>query len=1024
MDKTKGDSSTRQCKRLKQQKFPKTSYNHPQNLDDSISEINNLTDSGARQKKRLKQLKVQNLDDSRTPMNVQKDCRHQSDSDDDFVQPVIWKRKDSRTYDTQLKTKSGVRKEFRRKMTEDVPELTPESISIITKQRKKFKIRGIKAKKVQEEAVQRRSSGKRKLDTEIENEQQEVRKKVHDKSKKVKLRLVDETTDEDEPPEAMENEKMKGKGQMPEQVIDEDEPRGKSKKKKGNICNVFKIRNSPSNLTEMISGLSEQQKVWVRKTGFGHLLDFSMGKIPHRLAYHVFNSFDSMSLTLKLPNSSIQITDRDVYDVLGLPTGQQTFKFADTSARKNLWTSQFPQKPQYNILPSTVIDIMKDMTEDNEMFKLNFLMIMSNGLIERNTTSYLIRDVLDYDINLDNCAAYNWGEYLISCLVKTKNSWGSMKSVFFSGPIVFLTIFYVDRVLKGEQQIERQFPAFKGWTTQLLKARQAEELKSDCFGSGKLIQARWEKGENAVQKDNVNGYVEEENVQNDDFVYVEQQTDSTIQCTQPRPQSEPTQEDMDKNEAGQEEQPPKPKPTEEGWFERLSVKAVMLLDALETYKIELDEAKVMHPNECSDIEWKVTSGFQKMMQSSTKEKVDCISNSESESINNSEDGMEDQYNGENVEIETENEIETDVEIQPDVEKEVGEIDPYVLDHVELIEYLYSSQGIRDMDDYMDNLWIPTFSLGINDPVIDICKDINKEHGESQPKAQADDDKMGTPAPADDDKMGTPAPLEQEIRGKRKLRPAAAYRSPYVRRVIDLNEKYKTQEYAVWRWIIQEGQDKLEHVFEAGDLFCIRKHMATLRPRTRLYYSVIDIWAALMNEKETYKAAESPKRLFLNIGLSIVPLDETKSEDEQYKIYVTEMNHFLQKHPNTKFKDYDLIFFPILAYEHFYLVSLNVKARTWEVIDNIRHAKAANNVYTAKLRRLKKHFAKYLKEKEQSWFASSIIRMKTIYLTMPWQTLQNNTDCGVFLMRHMETYKGDKKKWDTQFKEEGQPGQRE
>ncbi|KAK1391304.1 hypothetical protein POM88_010360 [Heracleum sosnowskyi] len=53
-------------------KFPKTSYSHPQNLDDSRSEINNLTDSGARQKKRLKQLKVQNLDDSGTPMNVQK----------------------------------------------------------------------------------------------------------------------------------------------------------------------------------------------------------------------------------------------------------------------------------------------------------------------------------------------------------------------------------------------------------------------------------------------------------------------------------------------------------------------------------------------------------------------------------------------------------------------------------------------------------------------------------------------------------------------------------------------------------------------------------------------------------------------------------------------------------------------------------------------------------------------------------------------------------------------------------------
>lgn len=45
-------------------------------------------------------------------------------------------------------------------------------------------------------------------------------------------------------------------------------------------------------------------------------------------------------------------------------------------------------------------------------------------------------------------------------------------------------------------------------------------------------------------------------------------------------------------------------------------------------------------------------------------------------------------------------------------------------------------------------------------------------------------------------------------------------------------------------------------------------MATLRPGEEIYYSVIDVWSALMNEKETYKAAESPSRLFFNIGLSV------------------------------------------------------------------------------------------------------------------------------------------------------------
>ncbi|KAK1392593.1 hypothetical protein POM88_011649 [Heracleum sosnowskyi] len=270
--------------------------------------------------------------------------------------------------------------------------------------------------------------------------------------RKNQRKMSEKTSDEDTPAEEMENKERKRKGKIAEKDGDEED-----KKKKKNITDIFKIRNSPSNLREMISGLSEIQKTWVRNTGFGRLLDFALGKIPHRLAYHVFQLFDASSRTLKLPGRIIPITDQYVYYVLGLPVGKRGFNYATTTARKNLWTSQFPEKPQYNISPSTVIDIMKGITEDNEMFKLNFLMIMSNGLIERNTTSYLIRNVLEYEIELDDCAAYNWGELLIRSLVNTKNSWPKLKSVFYPGPIIFLTIFYVDRVIiNGKQQVERQ----------------------------------------------------------------------------------------------------------------------------------------------------------------------------------------------------------------------------------------------------------------------------------------------------------------------------------------------------------------------------------------------------------------------------------------------------------------------------------------------------------------------------------------------------------------------------------------
>lgn len=64
---------------------------------------------------------------------------------------------------------------------------------------------------------------------------------------------------------------------------------------------------------------------------------------------------------------------------------------------------------------------------------------------------------------------------------------------------------------------------------------------------------------------------------------------------------------------------------------------------------------------------------------------------------------------------------------------------------------------------------------------------------------------------------------------------------------------------------------------------------------------------------------------------------------------------------------------------------------------------------------KEHFVKYLRKKDLTWLASSIEKVKITYMSMQWQTFGNYTDCGIFLMRHMETYKGTKDNWITQLK---------
>ncbi|KAK1380012.1 hypothetical protein POM88_026756 [Heracleum sosnowskyi] len=676
--------STRQSKRLKQLQLPKTSFNSPLDLDSG----NSHEDEKFQEQQILEPTVMANTTES--------------DDDDDFVN-TIPQTKSNRVKkgDTGVRTEAGLQRESRSKKTADVPHLTPENIQATVQKTKRYNERAKKTIRIEEDRIRRKEMAKKRKINFQDVEEGMVKKKQINKTTKSKLGLVDEPTDEDEPKEpiekAMNKKEMKKKRKTSEKEEhgseDNDEPNETIRKKK-NVTKLFKIRNSPSNLTTMMSVLSGQQRTWVRTTGFGSLFDFNLERIPHHLAFHILQSFDASSRSLQIDGKTLPITDIDVHEVLGLPIGQKSFTYAKTAARKNLWTSQFLGKPQYNISPSTVVDIISASDEDDEIFKINFLIVLFNILIERNTSSYLLRDVLDYNIDLDNCCEYNWGELLLNSLVKTKNTWPTLSSLFYPGPIIFLTIFYVDRVIiKGTPEVERQFPAFKGWTVQMLKQRQADEFKDDSFGKREIIRARW-KIQNAKGNDAMTGKApvsrqSQENEGNDAMA-----GNAHASC---QPQAN---EDMYENvgftSAGENEQTPKAQirenendgptcvspsgqyePTQKDWFDRLSIKAVMLMDAIELYKLELEAAKSLHPNnvEISDIEGKVIAEIQKLKQSDSKPQPQ----SEVKSVG---------------EIENKNE-------EPNVDvtfEEHEEINPDELEELELMEYIYSSQGIRDMNE--------------------------------------------------------------------------------------------------------------------------------------------------------------------------------------------------------------------------------------------------------------------------------------------------------------------------------------
>ncbi|XP_019156906.1 PREDICTED: uncharacterized protein LOC109153493 [Ipomoea nil] len=65
-------------------------------------------------------------------------------------------------------------------------------------------------------------------------------------------------------------------------------------------------------------------------------------------------------------------------------------------------------------------------------------------------------------------------------------------------------------------------------------------------------------------------------------------------------------------------------------------------------------------------------------------------------------------------------------------------------------------------------------------------------------------------------------------------------------------------------------------------------------------------------------------------------------------------------------------------------------------------------------KLKTAFYKYLQSKKNT-LARKVKNIEAECIHMSWQDEENTTDCGVYCMRHMETYKGTAvDKWETGF----------
>ncbi|GKE16762.1 ulp1 protease family, C-terminal catalytic domain-containing protein, partial [Tanacetum coccineum] len=172
-------------------------------------------------------------------------------------------------------------------------------------------------------------------------------------------------------------------------------------------------------------------------------------------------------------------------------------------------------------------------------------------------------------------------------------------------------------------------------------------------------------------------------------------------------------------------------------------------------------------------------------------------------------------------------------------------------------------------------------------------------------------------------------------------------------------------------------------------------------------------------KREVKLSGNVKSPFLERPESEKTLNE-KNNVKALSYFIDDMEFVMKSAKVDNISNIDMVFLPVLLAKcHYYLLVFNLKTLKIEILDNSTNGinVSVDDLYGESFKKLKKRFIEYLAYSEQrSW--KSMKKAVCERIEMSWKTEYNVIDCGIFMMRHMETFMGYAKNWKCGFKNEG------
>nr|KAJ0203039.1 hypothetical protein LSAT_V11C500295170 [Lactuca sativa] len=747
----------------------------------------------------------------------------------------------------------------------------------------------------------------------------------------------------------------------------------KKKKKKPMVKEFYSMKNrcSPEALLSIILRMSKEKKESVRSMVFRASLKMKITDIPLKLGFYVLQKFDSRRMVIDIEGKELKVTAESVHDMLGIPIGgtklTQLDQWPKDDTSYDEWKQQF--KKDSIIRLSAIKNVIVSTTQAGFNFKLNFLVLFVNTFCESTSMGRCNLFPLSYISRRKYISNIDWCSYVLDCLVRTKNSYIPYSDTsFFVGPSTFLVLFYADNIHSEALTV-----------TQKIRYRETFEQEKGKFGLGEINE------EFVDEQDEGDTDLEDNDYDNDEDHYVEAYESKISKMIN---SFERTKEKLNSklNDV-------MTKFLEKESFRIFKEKMTNMIveektESTTLFNFPINETGVEGINltPIMENEDKEGNGEEDRYNGASQPEVDYLLDSnetDNEEIKN--DADKNQKEGEIGVKERDgkrNENENDEEEKDDHAEETN-------NHEETIQ---QTKNENLLDKVVDNIVDNVLGIGISS--LNSQEDEIWNHPEM--KTIFDNIDIGSPMSTGKETPKIEMKEEQKLRTRKmevkknihklrkemqKIKKMKTRKEKKLTRQKEINEiklQVKNLMSLHQKKHLQRNKSKTTIkrdvvVQTKYGQITERTIMESLYSNTENFGEVLDTWSELLNHQELERDfGNSPYRLFLKVGVCTAYLTSTLSNERKYEKFKEsfhESTNGYKKILNRK----DIDMKPSIE-----ILDNSAVEGDYEVKYEINHPRAN---------------------------AISKESIKPQRLEMSWRTVKNKVDCGVFAMRHMETYMG-------------------